>query len=41
MKEIIDIILDDPKAFIIDGIGFLLMFAGWIALYIILACFIP
>ena len=41
MKEIIDIILDDPKAFVIDFIGGLFMFAGWIALYIVLACFIP
>ena len=39
MKEILDIILDDPKAFILDGIGCLAMFASWIALYIILACF--
>ena len=41
MREILDIILEDPKAFILDGIGCLCMFAGWIALYIILACFVP
>lgn len=41
MREILDIILEDPKAFIIDGIGFTFMFAGWVALYIILSCFVP
>lgn len=41
MKEFIEIIREDPKAFIIDSIGFLLFFAGWIASYIILSCFIP
>lgn len=41
MKEIIEIILEDPKAFIIDGIALLFAFGSWIALYIILSCFIP
>lgn len=41
MREILDIILEDPKAFVIDLIGCIFMFAGWVALYIILACLAP
>ena len=38
MRQIIAIILDDPKAFIMDGISLLLLFACWLTIYI-LACF--
>ena len=37
MKQIIAIIRDDPKAFVIDGISLLLLFACWLTIYI-LAC---
>lgn len=41
IKEFIDIILEDPKAAIIDFITILGVFGGWLATYIILTCLIP
>lgn len=38
MKEILDIILEDPIAFITECIAGLFMVGGCAALYIILAC---
>lgn len=41
MRDLLAIIFDDPKAFILDFIGSLLIFAGLVALYVVFACFVP
>jgi len=38
MKEIIAIILEDPKSFVLDFISLLCLFGGWLAMYIVLSC---
>ena len=40
IKDFIDIIREDPKAAIIDLFVILGMFAGWLGLYFIIACFL-
>lgn len=41
MKWMLDIIREDPKAFVIDAFAMLGMFCGIIGAYIILACLVP